>query len=142
MIEAVMIWNEPNNKSHWDPELDPDWSKFSEMVKLASTAVRAEAPVLTKVLGGISPIDATFIQNLAGKGVLEMVDAVAVHGFPLDRNHWPIPMARKSATMAGAPASFELPAMRNMPAARTCTTQRATLAMREVGRTKDRATAI
>ena len=23
MIEAVMIWNEPNNKSHWDLELDP-----------------------------------------------------------------------------------------------------------------------
>ena len=25
MIEAAMIWNEPNNKSHWDPEFDPDW---------------------------------------------------------------------------------------------------------------------
>ena len=24
MIEAAMIWNEPNNKSHWDPEIDPD----------------------------------------------------------------------------------------------------------------------
>ena len=23
MIEAVKIWNEPNNKSHWDPLLDP-----------------------------------------------------------------------------------------------------------------------
>ena len=26
MIEAAMIWNEPNNKSHWDLELDPDWA--------------------------------------------------------------------------------------------------------------------
>ena len=26
MIEAAMIWNEPNNKSHWDPEIDPGWS--------------------------------------------------------------------------------------------------------------------
>ena len=25
MIEAAKIWNEPNNKSHWDPEIDPDW---------------------------------------------------------------------------------------------------------------------
>ena len=25
MIEAVMLWNEPNNKSHWDFEIDPDW---------------------------------------------------------------------------------------------------------------------
>jgi len=35
MIEAVMIWNEPNNKSHWDPTLDPDWSRFAEMARLA-----------------------------------------------------------------------------------------------------------
>jgi len=35
MIEAVMIWNEPNNKSHWDFEIDPDWSKFAAMIKLA-----------------------------------------------------------------------------------------------------------
>ena len=90
MIEAVKFWNEPNNKSHWDPEIDPDWSKFAEMVKLASSAVTAEAPGLTKVLGGISPIDANFIQNLAGRGVLDTVDAVAVHGFPLDWNHWQI----------------------------------------------------
>ena len=35
MIEAAMIWNEPNNKSHWDPEIDPGWVKFAEMaVKL------------------------------------------------------------------------------------------------------------
>jgi beta-xylosidase len=90
MIEAVKFWNEPNNKSHWDPEIDPDWSKFAQMVKLASAAVTAEAPGLTKVLGGISPIDANFIQNLAGRGVLDTVDAVAVHGFPLDWNHWQI----------------------------------------------------
>jgi len=90
MIEAVKFWNEPNNKSHWDPEVDPDWGKFAGMVKLASAAVKAEAPGLTKVLGGISPIDANFIRNLAGKGVLDAVDAVAVHGFPLDWNHWQI----------------------------------------------------
>lgn len=90
MIEAVKFWNEPNNKSHWDPEVDPGWVRFAEMVKLASAAVRAEAPGLTKVLGGISPIDPAFISNLAGQGVLDSVDAVAVHGFPLDWNHWQI----------------------------------------------------
>ena len=90
MIEAVMFWNEPNNKSHWDPEVDPGWVKYAEMVKLATTAVRAESPRLTRVLGGISPIDPAFIQNLQGQGVLDCVDAVAVHGFPLDWNHWQI----------------------------------------------------
>jgi beta-xylosidase len=90
MIEAVKFWNEPNNKSHWDPEIDPGWVRYAEMVKLASSAVAAEAPGLTRVLGGISPIDPAFIETLARAGVLDTVDAVAVHGFPLDWNHWQI----------------------------------------------------
>jgi beta-xylosidase len=40
------------------------------------------------VLGGISPIDPEFIRLLGRHGVLERVDAVAVHGFPLDWNLW------------------------------------------------------
>jgi beta-xylosidase len=90
MIEAVMIWNEPNNLSHWDFEIDPGWSAFGSMVKLATAAVESEAPGLTKVLGGISPIDAGFMSNMRDQGVLDTVDAVAVHGFPLDWNHWQI----------------------------------------------------
>jgi beta-xylosidase len=88
MLESVMIWNEPNNKSHWDFEIDPDWSAFGSMARLAGEAIAAEAPGLPRVLGGISPIDPLFIQNMQGQGVLDHVDAVAVHGFPLDWNHW------------------------------------------------------
>lgn len=90
MIEAVMIWNEPNNLSHWDFEMDPDWARFGSMSKLAAEAIAGEAPQVTKVLGGISPIDARFIENMKSQGVLDRVDAVAVHGFPLDWNHWQI----------------------------------------------------
>lgn len=90
MIEAVMIWNEPNNKSHWDPALDPDWSRFAELAIAAGRAIRRENPDLPRVLGGISPIDPNFIRNMIGQGVLEEVDAVAVHGFPLDWNLWKI----------------------------------------------------
>ena len=64
MIEAVMLWNEPNNKSHWDFELDPGWKIFANMAKAAADAVAAEAPGLPRVLGGISPIDP--IQNPKG----------------------------------------------------------------------------
>ncbi len=90
MIEAVMLWNEPNNLSHWDFEIDPEWRTFAEMVKLASAAVKSERPRLTRVLGGISPIDPEFIRNMGRQGVLDSVDVVAVHGFPLDWNHWTI----------------------------------------------------
>ncbi|AZO08379.1 MULTISPECIES: beta-xylosidase [unclassified Mesorhizobium] len=90
MIEAAMIWNEPNNKSHWDPELDPDWSRFARMATLAAEAISLENPAITKVLGGISPIDAGFITRMREFGVLDHVDAVAVHGFPLDWNLWQI----------------------------------------------------
>ncbi|HTN91983.1 MAG TPA: glycosyl hydrolase [Sorangium sp.] len=90
MIEAVMLWNEPNNKSHWDFEIDPEWTTFGSMVKLASDAIRSERPGLPRVLGGISPIDPAFIANLGRQGVLDHVDVVAVHGFPLDWNHWQI----------------------------------------------------
>ncbi len=90
MLEAVMLWNEPNNKSHWAFEEDPDWVAFARMTVLASEAITAENPGLVKVLGGISPIDALFVRNMGEKGVLAAVDAVAVHGFPLDWNHWPI----------------------------------------------------
>ncbi len=89
-VEAAMIWNEPNNKSHWDPEIDPDWSRFGEMARIAGQAIRAEDPRLPRVLGGMSPIDPLFVQRLAGYGVLDHVDAVAVHGFPLDWNLWRI----------------------------------------------------
>jgi beta-xylosidase len=107
MIEAVMLWNEPNNKSHWDLELDPDWARFAGMTCLAGEAIAAEAPGLPRVLGGISPIDPLFIANLAGKGVLNRVDVVAVHGFPLDWNlwmidEWPAKLAEIS-TVSGLP---------------------------------------
>ena len=90
MVEAVMLWNEPNNLSHWDFRVDSDWKIFAEMVIAASRAIRRENPALPVVLGGISPIDSHFISNLAAQGVLDAVDVVAVHGFPLDWNHWSI----------------------------------------------------
>lgn len=90
MIEAAMIWNEPNNKSHWDLELDPDFKLFAEMAIEAACAIRAVEPRIPRVLGGMSPIDPNFVRNLAARGVLDHVEAIAVHGFPLDWNLWPI----------------------------------------------------
>jgi beta-xylosidase len=90
VIEAAMIWNEPNNKSHWDPAIDPDWALFSEHVVRAGGAIKAINPAITRVLGGMSPIDPHWLAKVEAHGALDAVDAVAVHGFPLDWNLWPL----------------------------------------------------
>jgi beta-xylosidase len=90
MVEAVMLWNEPNNLSHWDFKLDPDWKKFADMVLAAAKAIRAVNPELKLALGGISPIDPNFVKLLDSYGVIDAIDVVSVHGFPLDWNHWNI----------------------------------------------------
>ncbi|MGY4371701.1 beta-xylosidase [Bradyrhizobium sp. LB1.3] len=90
MIEAAKIWNEPNNKSHWDILIDPDWTMFANLGLAVGKAIRSAHPTLPRVLGGISPIDPSFIRNMQARGVLDHIDAVAVHGFPLDWNLWQI----------------------------------------------------
>lgn len=85
-----MLWNEPNNLSHWDFKVDPEWKTFAAMVKAATSAIKQVNPGLKIALGGISPIDPHFIQLLTGHGALQDVDIVAVHGFPLDWNHWQV----------------------------------------------------
>ena len=83
-----MLWNEPNNLSHWDRSLDPEWALFSELIGLAGERLGQVAPGLRRVLGGISPVDPLFIRNVFGRGLASAVDVVAVHGFPLDWNRW------------------------------------------------------
>lgn len=90
MIEAVMVWNEPNNTSHWDFGIDQGWHTFAAMARAAGAAVRAENSNIKRVLGGLSPIDPRFLAHMAGQGVLDEMDVVAVHGFPLDWNLWSI----------------------------------------------------
>ena len=90
MIEAAMIWNEPNNKSHWDLEIDPEWALYADMVTRAGAAIRDANTAVLRVLGGMSPIDPHWIERMRGHGALDAVDVVAVHGFPLDWNLWSI----------------------------------------------------
>jgi beta-xylosidase len=90
MVEAVMLWNEPNNLSHWDFKIDPDWKMFARMVVLAAQEIRDVNPDLAIALGGLSPVDPRFVELLGSYGVLDAVDVVAIHGFPLDWNHWSI----------------------------------------------------
>lgn len=88
MVEAIMLWNEPNNVSHWDRDLDPDWATFSYMAGLAAEEIRAVNSDVRLVLGGISPIDPAFLRLLRDHGLLDKLDVVALHGFPYDWNLW------------------------------------------------------
>jgi beta-xylosidase len=88
MVEAIVLWNEPNNLSHWNFHLDPDWKRFADLVICAATAIRQVNPDVLIVLGGVSSCDCDFLRLMKHQGVMEHVDAVGVHGFPLDWNHW------------------------------------------------------
>src|SRR4028119_1381609 len=93
---AVSVGNEPNNQSHGDFHVDPRWEQFSAMAGGAARRIRALAPGVPIVLGGMSPIDASWLRLVASHGLVDLVDVVAVHGFPLDWNHrkidhWPAP---------------------------------------------------
>ncbi len=90
MVEAVVLWNEPNNLSHWNFHLDPGWQRFADMVQQSARAIRAQNPHLPIVLGGVSSADSDWLRLMRGQGVMEAVDAVAIHGFPLDWNHWQV----------------------------------------------------
>ena len=38
----------------------------------------------------MSPVDPNFVKLLGSYGVMDYIDVVAIHGFPLDWNHWSI----------------------------------------------------
>jgi beta-xylosidase len=107
MLEAVVLWNEPNNLSHWNFQLDPEWDRFADMVRQASDAIRVVNPEMPIVLGGVSSCDCDFLRNMKRQGVMEYVDAVGVHGFPLDWNHWQLTewpdRIREAREVAGRP---------------------------------------
>ncbi|MBA4159391.1 MAG: beta-xylosidase [Gemmatimonadetes bacterium] len=90
MITSFKIWNEPNNLSHWDFLIDPGWLVYAEMVKQTCAGLRTAGCELPIVLGGLSPIDRGFVHRIAEHGALDAVDVLAVHGFPLDWNLWPL----------------------------------------------------
>ena len=75
------LWNEPNNRYKWDfASYDPMWEKFGAMV--AEAARRARRRGKRTVLGGMIPVDASWLGLMARYGALEHLDAVAIHAFP------------------------------------------------------------
>jgi CDP-paratose 2-epimerase len=77
---AVELWNEPNNLLDWDWRLDRDWLKFSEM--LGAAAYWAQQRGKFVVLPACCPTDLNWLRLMGERGVLGVVDAIGIHGFP------------------------------------------------------------
>jgi hypothetical protein len=108
MIEAAKIWNEPNNKSHWDPVLDPGWTRFCGDDGPGGTCdSRRERRALTRVLGGMSPIDPCFRQEHARGARRHGRRSTSSRSmaFPLDWNLWP----HSRVARTGSPRSRRRP---------------------------------
>ena len=90
-FDTVELWNEPNNLLDWDWRLDPGWMKFCTMVGAAAYWARRRGKRV--VLGGPCPTDTNWLRLMGRRGILNVVDAVGVHGFPgtwdsLDGGTW------------------------------------------------------
>lgn len=86
-FEYVELWNEPNNQSEYDFTLDKSWMHFAKMIHFAAHRVKMAGK--KTVLGGMSPIDANWLQIMIELGTLRQIDVVGIHGFPgVYHNHW------------------------------------------------------
>jgi CDP-paratose 2-epimerase len=79
-FEWLELWNEPNDPRKWDQELDPYWLKFTEMI--GNAAHWAHHRGKKTVLGGMRPIDPSWLRTMGERGILQHIDAVGVHAFP------------------------------------------------------------
>jgi CDP-paratose 2-epimerase len=79
-FEYIELWNEPNNKTEWDFTLDMGWRKFADMIIKAAHWARHRGK--KTVLGGMSPIDPSWLSLMGDLKVLDHIDVVGIHGFP------------------------------------------------------------
>lgn len=80
-FEALELWNEPNNRLKWDfLRCDPDWSKFSRMIRDAAHWAKQRGR--QTVIGGMMPVDHHWLETLRRHGALADIDVVAIHSFP------------------------------------------------------------
>jgi len=91
MIEAAMIWNDESVRVRGGAAHDAEEASLAGRITVAAAgAIAAEDAHVTKVLGGFSPNDVKLLETMKGSGALDGVEAVAVHGFPLDWSPWQI----------------------------------------------------
>ena len=81
LFTTIELWNEPTGHHYWDfPNHDPLWKKFSFMVHHAAKEAKRQG--FTTVLGGIVPVDESWLWMVRDEGALDHIDVLSVHGFP------------------------------------------------------------
>jgi CDP-paratose 2-epimerase len=79
-IGAVELWNAPKHLAGWDWRIDPQWDAFAEMIGNAAHGMRRRGK--RTVLGGMCPLDLSWLRVMAERGALDEIDVVGLHGFP------------------------------------------------------------
>src|SRR5690606_28958001 len=79
-FQHIELWNEPNNLLDWDWRADSDFHLFCEMVGDAAHWVRSRG--WKPVLAGPAPFDPYWVNMMGERGLLGIVSAVGLHGFP------------------------------------------------------------
>jgi hypothetical protein len=86
---GLEVWNEPNAVHFFAPKVDP--ARYTELLKEAYGAVKAVAPQLPVVSGGLSGVgandanalaDATFLAGMYKAGARSAMDAIGYHFYP------------------------------------------------------------
>jgi CDP-paratose 2-epimerase len=79
-FEEVELWNEWNLNTDWDPEVDPEFVTFVQMISLASLIARHHHKKV--VLGGMSGVREQSLlcfRKLVGQGLMAFIDVIGFH---------------------------------------------------------------
>jgi hypothetical protein len=90
-VHAYEVWNEPNIVNFWAPGPDP--ARYTQMLKLAYSAIKQADPTATVVSAGLSPYGSygqtdsqhmnpvTFLEKMYANGAAGSFDAVGWHPY-------------------------------------------------------------
>ena len=88
-VRVWEVWNEPNIVNFWQPK--PDVAAYVQLLKATSAALRAAAPGVTVLTGGLSPASdtadgsyvdpRTFVKRMYELGAASSFDGLAVHPY-------------------------------------------------------------
>ena len=91
------IWNEPNHATAWRGGIDPE--HYTTLLKAAYEQVQLAAPHVPVISGGLAGVlvqsassphmaIGEFFERMYRAGAVGHFDAIGIHAYPEDRDHW------------------------------------------------------